>query len=75
MLFSVWEFVKAPENQAALTWIGGGIATVAAAISAVVKFRANSGDHEPSKPGVSADGGSVAAGRDITNSTVNIDTR
>jgi hypothetical protein len=75
MLSSVWEFVKAPDNQAALTWIGGGIAAVAAAVWAVVKFRASNGDHKPSKPGVSADHGSVAAGGDFRNSPVNIDTR
>jgi hypothetical protein len=75
MLSSVWEFVKAPDNQAALSWIGGGIAAVAAAVWAVVKFRANNGDHKPSKPSVSADRGSVAAGGDFRNSPVNIDTR
>jgi hypothetical protein len=74
MLSSVWEFVKAPDNQAALSWIGGGFAAVVAAIWTVIKFRAGKGDHQPSKPAVSADHGSVAAGGDFRNSPVNIDT-
>jgi hypothetical protein len=71
MLSSIWEFVKDPENRAVLTWIGGGIAAIAAAAWAVVKTR--SGDQKLSKPSVSADRGSVAAGGDIRNSPVNID--
>jgi hypothetical protein len=74
MFSSIWDFVKAPDNQAALNWIGGGVAAVAAAIWAVVKFRADKGDRQPSKPSVSADRGSVAAGGDFSNSPVNIDT-
>jgi hypothetical protein len=64
MLSSIWNFLK--DNQAVLSWIGGGIAAVAGGIWAVVKFMAKNGDQKPSKPGVSADHGSMAAGRDIS---------
>jgi hypothetical protein len=75
MLSSVWDFVKDPNNQAVLSWMGGGIAAVAAGIWAVVRFRAKNGDDKSSKPGVSADRGSVAAGGNIVGSPVNIDAR
>jgi hypothetical protein len=75
MLSSAWEFVKDPDNRAALSSIGGGITAVAAAIWAVVRFMAKSGNDKPSKPSVSADRGSVAAGGDIVGSPVNIDAR
>jgi hypothetical protein len=71
---SIWDFLKDPANQAVLGWIGGGIAAVAAGIFAVFKFRANKGDHEPPKPSVSADHGSVAAGRDISGA-INMNAR
>ena len=48
MLLSGWDFLKDPNNQAVLTWIGGGIAAVATAIFAVVKFRAKKPPPEPS---------------------------
>jgi hypothetical protein len=75
MLSSLWDFVKDPDNRAVLSWTGGGIAAIAAGFWAVVKFRAQNGDHKPSKPSVSADRGSVAADGDFKNSPVNIDTR
>jgi hypothetical protein len=77
MLSTIWDFAKDPANQAVLSWIGGGIAAVAAGIWAVVRFRAKSGHHKPSRPtvSVSADRGSVAAGGDFKNSPVDIDTR
>jgi hypothetical protein len=64
MLSSIWNFLR--DNQAVLSWIGGGIAAVAAGIWAVVKFMAKNSNQKPSKPGVSADHGSMAAGRDIS---------
>jgi hypothetical protein len=87
MFSSVWDFLKDGTNQAVLSWIGGGIAAVAAGIWAVVRFMAKDGDNKPSKPSVrlhqrgaprsspgpsiTADRGSVAVGHDI-NAPVNI---
>ena len=68
MLSSTLDFLK--DNQAVLSWIGGGIVAVATGIWAVVKFIAKSDDRKSSKAGVNADRGSMAAGRDI-----NIDAR
>jgi hypothetical protein len=39
---SIWNFLK--DNQAILSWIGGGIAAVAAGSWAVVKFVAKNSD-------------------------------
>jgi hypothetical protein len=64
VLSSIWEFLKDGSNQAVLTWIGGGIAAVAAGIWAVVKLMAKKGS-------VSADHGSAASGHDI-NAPINI---
>jgi hypothetical protein len=66
MLSSIWDFLKDGSNQAVLSWIGGGIVVIAAGIWAVVKFIAKKADQKPSQPSVSADHGSVAAGRDIS---------
>jgi hypothetical protein len=71
MLGTVWAFLKDPANQAVLTWIGGGIVVVAGGIWAAVKFFAKRDDGD-AKPSVKAEGGSVAAGRDIKNSPINI---
>jgi hypothetical protein len=62
MLSSIWDFLKDADNRALLGWIGGGIVVVGTGIWAVVKFMAK----KPSKPGVHADRGSMAAGRDIS---------
>ena len=75
MFSSIWDFLKDGSNQAVLSWIGGGIAAVATAIWAVVKLVTKKADPKPSKPSVSADRGSVAAGGDFKNSPVNIDPR
>jgi hypothetical protein len=66
MFSSIWDFLKDASNQAVLSWIGGGIAVIAAGIWAVIKFTAKYEGQKPSKPRVSADHGSMAAGRDIT---------
>jgi hypothetical protein len=65
MLSSIWDFLKDPNNRTIISWVGGGIAAVAAGIWAVIKFMAKKGDQKPSKPSVNADRGSMAAGRDI----------
>jgi hypothetical protein len=75
MLSNMWDFLKDGSNQAVLNWIAGGIAAVGAGIWAVVKLVARNGDHKPTKPSVSADRGSIAAGGDIKGSWVNINER
>jgi hypothetical protein len=75
MLSSIWDFLKDGSNQAVLSWIGGGIAAVAAGIWAIVKLVAKNGEHKPSKPSVTADRGSVASGGDIKSSPININAR
>jgi hypothetical protein len=66
MLSSIWNFLKDGTNQAVLSWIGGGIVVVATGIWAVVRSRVKNSDQKPSKDGVSADHGGMAAGRDIS---------
>jgi hypothetical protein len=66
MLSTIWNFLKDGSNQAVLSWIAGGIAAVAAGIWAIIKFMAKNGDQKPSQPSISADHGSMAAGRDIS---------
>jgi hypothetical protein len=66
MLSSILDFLKDPDNRAIISWVGGGLAVVAAGIWAVIKFVAKNGDHKPSQPIVSADRGGIAAGRDIS---------
>ncbi len=65
MLSSIWDFLKDGTNQAVLSWIGGGIAAVAAGIWAIVKFMAKIGDQKSPGPSVGADRSSMAAGRDM----------
>jgi hypothetical protein len=67
MLSSTLDFLK--DNQAVLSWIGGGVVVAATGIWAVVKFFAKNDDQKPSKPTVNADHGSMAAGRDISVNT------
>ena len=74
MLDALWTFLSNPANQGTLTWIGGGIFVVVGGVWAVVKFFARKSDGGGSKPSVRADNGSVAAGRDISNSPTNIGT-
>src|SRR3984893_15856825 len=64
MVASIWDFLKDGSNQAVLSWIGGAIAAIAAAIWAVVKFMAKNGDQKPSKTTVIASHSGKAAGRD-----------
>jgi hypothetical protein len=63
MLSSTLFFLK--DNQAILSWIGGGIVVVASGLFAIVKLFVKSGGENQSNPDVNADRGSVAAGRDI----------
>jgi hypothetical protein len=66
MLSSIWDFLKDPNNRTIISWVGGGLAAVAAGSWAVIKFMAKKGDQKPSQPIVSADRGGIAAGRDIS---------
>jgi tetratricopeptide (TPR) repeat protein len=58
--------LKEPANLPVLSSIGVGIATIAAGAWAVFTFFAKKKETGPSAPSVTADHGSVAAGRDIT---------
>jgi hypothetical protein len=64
MFSDIWDFLRDGTNRSVLGWIGGGIATVAAGIWAVVK--AKNSENKQLNPRVSADRGSMAAGRDIS---------
>jgi threonine/homoserine efflux transporter RhtA len=66
MLAGIWLFLKEPANLPVLSSIGVGIATIAAGAWAVFTFFAKKKETGPSAPSVTADHGSVAAGRDIT---------
>jgi hypothetical protein len=64
---SVWTFIRKPNNQRLLSWLGGGGAVAAAGIWAVVTYLWPA--HESPKT-VCAQQGSVAAGRDASGNTV-----
>jgi hypothetical protein len=66
MVGSIWPFLKDPANIAVLGSIGAGIATFAAGVWAAFTFFANKKEKGASPPSVTANHGSVAAGRDIT---------
>ena len=63
-LETLWTFLSDPDNQQTLAWLGGGLAIVAAGFWAVIKFNL-SRSSASSKPSISADRGSIAAGRDV----------
>ena len=67
MIKDIWLFLQDQNNQTELAWIGGGVAVVVGGLWTVWKF------FHLKNRGVSATGGGVAAGRDISNSA--IDTR
>jgi hypothetical protein len=64
MLSSTLDFLK--DNQVILGWIGSGIVVAATGIWSVVKFFAKKNDRKQPKSIVTADRGSIAAGRDIS---------
>jgi hypothetical protein len=71
MLDRFWDFLKDETNRNILGLIGTVIAALAAGIWAVIKRREKG---PPPTPSVTADHGSVAAGRDITGPvTINPD--
>ncbi len=63
-LQAIWEWLIEPQNQTTLAWLGGGAAAVAGGGWAVVKVLLRR------DPSVTAKGGGVAVGRDMTGSTV-----
>jgi hypothetical protein len=70
---TVWDWLSVPENQKTLAFLGTGFAAVVMAIWAVFKFfRKDDGagkppaDARPPSVNVTADHGSIAAGRDAT---------
>jgi tetratricopeptide (TPR) repeat protein len=67
-LLSAWDFLKDPDNQKVIGWLCGGIAAVASAIFAVVKFRAERKKADEKKGGVTnvAVGQGAGSGRDTT---------
>jgi hypothetical protein len=65
-LGNLWSFARHPSNRAVLSWIGAGIAAVAVALWTVFIYLAP----PKSEPGVRADCGGVAAGRDIKGSDI-----
>src|ERR1700730_8227365 len=66
MLGSIWPFLKDPANLAILGSTGAGFATIIAGARGAFTFFAKKSERGPSAPSVTADPGSVAAGRDIT---------
>ena len=72
MLDAFWSFLREPANRDVLAWIGGGIVVVVGGVWAVVKFFAKTEGGGGAAPSVSADRGGVAAGRDMSGNTINV---
>ncbi len=69
-----WRFVKRKNNRVILQWLGGGVVVVAGAVWTVFVFFVHPDAPSPGNGmNVEASGGGVAAGRDITGSTITID--
>ena len=64
-------FLKDTSNQQVLTWLGGGLVVVIGGLWTVVKFFAKKGGSGEAASSVRVGRGGVAAGRDISNSTIN----
>jgi hypothetical protein len=68
----LWSFLSQPDNQATLSWLGGGLVILCGGLWAVLKFylgqrrggAGSSGGGSEASP-VSASRGGTAAGRDI----------
>lgn len=69
---SLWAFIGNRKNRTILSWIGSGVAVVAAGLWAVVTFVFP--DKEPSKAQTvaCAQQGGVAAGRDASHNSVTV---
>lgn len=68
MLDAFLSFLKDPANRDVIAFVGGGIVVFVGGIWAVVKFFAKKEGGTP--PAVRADRGGVAAGGNISNSTI-----
>jgi len=74
MLGGIWQFLKDPADLTVLGSIGAGIVAIVGGAWAVFTYFDKKKEKVPSAPGVIADHGSVAAGRDITGPvTINPD--
>ena len=72
----IWAFLREGQNQATLTWIGGGLVVAAGGIWAIIRFFVNPrSDSGRTKPGVGADNGSIAIGGSNINSPLNTATK
>ena len=79
MIVSVWDYLTSAENRETLTWIGGGISSLAVGIWAVIKFMAGGKKDggtasEPSAGApaeILADRNAQASGRDINHNSHN----
>jgi hypothetical protein len=72
MFASIWAFVQDPANRALLGWIGGGFVVVIGGFWTAFQFLLSK--EKPNAqlaPTVSASNGGVAAGRDISGTTIN----
>jgi hypothetical protein len=71
----LWAFLGDPQNQATLSWLGGGLVVLAGGTWAVVKFFAGreSGNDKAAPPPVRimvrADQGGIVGGRDVSMQT------
>lgn len=69
----MWDILTDPQNQQTLSWLGGGLAVVCGGLWAVLRFMldrnrrggAPASGASPASPSVLADGGGIAAGRDV----------
>ena len=63
----VWKFLSKDKNRAVLGWLGAGVVVVIGALWAAFVYSSKPGSPAA---GVEANCGSVAAGRDITGTTI-----
>lgn len=70
-----WLFLQRGRNRTVLAWLGGGLTVVAAALWTVFVYfdRPPNGPNAGTRPDVEARDGGVAAGGNITGTTITID--
>jgi hypothetical protein len=64
---AIWQFLSTPDNREVITWLGSGIAAIAAALWVIIKFFSKKGagpSPHPTNQTITADRGGVASGRD-----------
>jgi len=68
---ALWRFFLVKKNREVLAWLGGGAVVVIAGLwTAYIQLQPKKA--EPDAPSVSANCGSVAAGRDINGANIKI---